>query len=56
MTLIMMVGPMMGMPKMNPATMLSMMMGFPLIVGWIMHFMIGLILCADVYLFPASSA
>jgi hypothetical protein len=43
MTLVMMVGPMMGMPKMNPAAMLSMMMGFPLIVGWIMHFMIGVI-------------
>ncbi|MFU8842697.1 MAG: DUF6789 family protein [Bacteroidales bacterium] len=43
MTLIMMLGPMMGMPKMNPAAMLSMMMGFPLIVGWIMHFMIGVI-------------
>jgi hypothetical protein len=33
----------MGMPKMNPAAMLSMMMGFPIIVGWVMHFMIGII-------------
>lgn len=28
---------------MNPAEMLAGMMGFPLIVGWIMHFMIGII-------------
>lgn len=43
MTLVMMVGPMMGMPKMNPAAMLSMMMGVPLFLGWVMHFMIGII-------------
>ena len=43
MTMIMFIAPMMGMPKMNPAEMLSMTMGFPLIVGWMMHFMIGII-------------
>ncbi len=43
MTMVMFVAPMMGMPKMNPAAMLSMMMGFPLSIGWIMHFMIGII-------------
>lgn len=43
MTMIMFVAPIMGMPKMNPATMLSMMMGFPLAIGWIIHFMIGII-------------
>lgn len=43
MTMVMFAGPMMGMPKMNPAAMLSMTMGFPLVVGWIMHFMIGII-------------
>lgn len=43
MTLVMFIAPMMGMPKMNPAAMLSMMMGFPLSIGWIMHFMIGII-------------
>jgi hypothetical protein len=43
MTLVMMIAPMMGMPKMSPPEMLSMMMGFPIVVGWIMHFMIGII-------------
>ena len=43
MTLFMMIAPMMGMPKMSPPAMLSMMMGFPIVVGWMMHFMIGII-------------
>lgn len=43
MTIVMMIAPMMGMPKMNPPQMLSMMMGFPIVVGWLMHFMIGII-------------
>lgn len=43
MTLVMMVAPMMGFPPMNPAAMLSGMIGSPLVVGWIMHFMIGVI-------------
>ena len=43
MTMVMFVAPMMGMPKMNPAAMLSVMMGLPLSIGWIMHFMIGII-------------
>ncbi len=43
MTMIMFIAPMMGMPKMNPAEMLSMMMGLPIAVGWMMHFMIGVI-------------
>ena len=43
MTAVMMIAPMMGMPKMSPPAMLSMMMGFPIIVGWMMHFMIGII-------------
>ena len=43
MTLVMFIAPMMGMPKMNPPAILSMVMGFPLIVGWMMHFMIGII-------------
>lgn len=43
MTVVTMVAPMMGMPKMSPPAMLSMMMGVPIIVGWIMHFMIGII-------------
>ena len=44
--------PMMGLPKMNPAEMLSGMMGVPLIVGYLMHCMIGIIFAAAyVYLF-----
>jgi uncharacterized membrane protein YagU involved in acid resistance len=52
MTIVMFIGPFMGLPKMNPAAMLSMMMGFPLFAGWIMHFMIGIIFAlAYVFLF-----
>lgn len=43
MTMIMFVAPMMGMPKMSPPDMLAGMMGLPIIVGWLMHFMIGII-------------
>lgn len=43
MTIVMVLGAMMGMPKMSPPDMLSGMMGVPLAVGWIMHFMIGVI-------------
>lgn len=43
MTLVMMVAPMMGMPKMNPAAMLAGMLHQPVVVGWLMHFMIGVI-------------
>lgn len=43
MTIIMLVAPMMGMPEMNPAEMLSEMMGVPIFLGWIMHFMTGVI-------------
>lgn len=32
-----------GMPKMNLPEMLSMMMGFPIELGWLMHFMRGII-------------
>lgn len=43
MTIVTMLAPMMGMPKMNPPQMLSMMMALPGIAGWMMHFMIGII-------------
>ncbi len=43
MTVVMMIAPMMGMPEMNPPEMLSGMMGMPIAVGWLMHFMIGII-------------
>ncbi|SHI85989.1 DUF6789 family protein [Pseudozobellia thermophila] len=42
MTVVMMIAPMMGMPKMSPPKMLSGMLGMPLFIGWIMHFMIGI--------------
>ena len=37
------VAPMMGIPRMNPAEMLAMQMGGVLAIGWIAHFMIGTI-------------
>ena len=43
MTIVMYLAPMMGLPEMNAAAMLSGMMGAPIIVGWAMHFMIGII-------------
>lgn len=43
MTMVMFIAPMMGLPKMSPPAMLSMMMGVPLFAGWIGHFMIGII-------------
>ncbi len=43
MTMVMFIAPMMGMPKMSPPDMLAGMMGMPIIVGWLMHFMIGVI-------------
>jgi uncharacterized membrane protein YagU involved in acid resistance len=38
------VAPMMGMPPMNPATMLAGAMGGSLVLGWMGHFMIGIVL------------
>jgi len=43
MTIVMMIAPMMGMPKMSPPKMLAEMLGMPIFVGWIMHFMIGIV-------------
>jgi hypothetical protein len=52
MTMVMFVAPMMGMPKMSPPEMLSGMLGTPVLVGWAMHFMIGVIFAfAYAYLF-----
>ena len=42
MTLVMMIAPMMGIPKMSPPQMLSGMLEMPIIIGWVMHFMIGI--------------
>ena len=38
------VAPMMGMPAMNPANMLAGAMGGMMVLGWIGHFMIGIVL------------
>ncbi|CAN5649408.1 hypothetical protein BH11BAC3_BH11BAC3_37550 [soil metagenome] len=52
MSLVMFIAPMMGMPKMSPPDMLAGMLGVPSIVGWVMHFMIGIIFAlAYTYLF-----
>jgi hypothetical protein len=55
MTMVMMIAPMMGMPKMSPPEMLSGMLGMPVFVGWMMHFMIGIIFAlAYTFLFAAK--
>jgi len=52
MTMVMFVAPYMGLPKMNAAAMLSMMMGVPVPIGWGIHFMIGIVFAlAYVFLF-----
>ena len=52
MTMVMFVAPYMGLPKMNAAAMLSMMMGVPVLIGWGLHFMIGIVFAlAYVFLF-----
>ncbi|MFH7000621.1 DUF6789 family protein [Flavobacterium bizetiae] len=42
MSLFIVLGAMMGMPKMSPPDMLSIMLGISLAIGWVMHFMIGI--------------
>lgn len=52
MSLLMMLGAAMGMPKMSPPDMLAGMMKVPVAAGWVMHFMIGMIFAAGyVFLF-----
>ncbi|MCK5076583.1 MAG: DUF2938 family protein [Calditrichia bacterium] len=46
MTLLMLVAPMMGMPKMPIGEMLAGFMHIPVALGWVMHFMVGTILAA----------
>jgi len=41
MTIVMMFAPTIGLPKMSPPQMLSTMLGTSIIVGWLLHFMIG---------------
>ncbi|MEO7265659.1 MAG: DUF6789 family protein [Ferruginibacter sp.] len=55
MTVVGLMAPYIGLPKMNPAELLSGMMGAPLIAGYLMHFMIGIIFAAAyVYLFNSK--
>lgn len=55
MTAVMMIAPMMGMPKMSPPEMLSGMLNMPIFVGWIMHFMTGIIFAFSyTYLFSCK--
>ncbi len=52
MSIIMFVGALLGMPKMSPPEMLSTMMGIPIWLGWMAHFMIGIIFASGyVYFF-----
>ncbi len=48
------VAPMMGMKPSNPAEMLAMQMGGNMVLGWVAHFMIGIIL-AVIYAIVAPS-
>ncbi|MFT5336895.1 MAG: hypothetical protein ACI9YL_000897 [Luteibaculaceae bacterium] len=50
MTMVMMIASMLGMPKMSPPAMLSEIIGLPILVGWLMHFIIGIIF-AMIYAF-----
>lgn len=46
MTMMMLIAPLMGMPKMSIGDMLAGFMGIPSWLGWIMHFLIGTVLAA----------
>jgi uncharacterized membrane protein YagU involved in acid resistance len=52
MTILMVAGGAMGMPKMSPPDMLATMMEVPPAVGWVLHFLVGIIFAAGyVFLF-----
>jgi uncharacterized membrane protein YagU involved in acid resistance len=52
MTVLMLLGGAMGMPKMSPPDMLAGMIGLPVAAGWMLHFMIGIVFAAGyVFLF-----
>lgn len=46
MTVVIFLAPMMGLPKMNPAALLSGMMGVSIFIGYLMHLMIGIVFAA----------
>jgi len=50
MTMVLFGAPLVGIPKLNPPQMLSSMFSFPILDGWLMHFMIGIIF-AMMYVF-----
>jgi uncharacterized membrane protein YagU involved in acid resistance len=50
MTFVIFGGPLVGLPKVSPPQMLSSMFGFPILDGWLMHFIIGIIF-AMMYVF-----
>ncbi len=55
MTLVGIMAPYMGLPKMNPAEMLSGMLGVSSALGWVMHLMIGIIFASTyVYWFDPN--
>lgn len=55
MTVVGVMAPYMGLPKMNPAEMLSGMLGVSPVLAWMMHFMIGIIFAsAYVYWFDPT--
>ncbi|GAC1596176.1 MAG: hypothetical protein NVS3B8_09350 [Chitinophagaceae bacterium] len=51
MTLLMVIGAAIGMPRMSPPDMLAGMMKVPVAAGWVMHFMIGVIFAAGYVFF-----
>jgi len=51
MTVLMTAAPMMGLPKMNAAAMLGSMLGGSLILGWMMHFGIGIFFALAYFFF-----
>jgi uncharacterized membrane protein YagU involved in acid resistance len=53
MNIVMFVSPLLGLPTINPAAMLAGMMGLPVFIGWVMHFMVGVIFAlAYVFILP----
>ncbi|MBI1804868.1 MAG: DUF2938 family protein [Ignavibacteriae bacterium] len=55
MTMVMLMGPMMGMPPMPVGKMLAEFIGMPEALGWIAHFMIGVVLALGyVYIFSSK--
>lgn len=54
MTMLMLVAPMMGMPKMPIGNMLANFMQLPAAIGWFMHFMIGVVLAGGYIFFFRS--